>query len=281
MNVSDVSSRDVGAYPLSIATSLALEGAMGIHPDPARNTGKAVLQDYEVVWVNLKTIFRNLYQSINREVVLRVSPRDLASAMLFELEQFDRIVADLTGDRLKVQYYLSDYAGLELKYRYAKIRGYVTDLQRAYGRALVETIRIVLPQIRERTKLYRLKVTDEENRKALVFTSYAYDLLARHFSKIFLLESHTGSVKNKLQFYTKYINGKELAQIPFCEGLMQVFGDSELFFPMSHGVRKQVLEVAEKYNWSQVTTHDKIVYGIKQIKDHLLRDRLIAVMATS
>jgi hypothetical protein len=42
--MSFVSERPTGHYPLSIATSLAIEGAMGIHPD--NPVGKYMLKDF-------------------------------------------------------------------------------------------------------------------------------------------------------------------------------------------------------------------------------------------
>lgn len=55
---------------------------------------------------------------------------------------------------------------------------------------------------------------------------------------------------------------------------MQVFGDSEHFRPMSMGVKKTVIELANQYSWSQVTTDLKIRYGIDTLKDPALRHLL-------
>ena len=59
------STRAVGYFPLSIASSLALEGALGIHPDhPA---GSKVLKDFNGHMVNIKTLFRNYYEAIGKD----------------------------------------------------------------------------------------------------------------------------------------------------------------------------------------------------------------------
>lgn len=274
MNVGPIASREVGYYPLSMATSLALEGAMGNHPDPARQTGKVELLKYDVIWVNLKTVFRNFFNAMDRQQAPKVPARDMAQGILQELEQLENVLSQLSSGRMQVQYYVSDYAGMDTKYRHARIRGYVTELQRAYGRSLEASLTQVIKELKDRVKIYRLKITDEEARPCLLLTHYAYDLLVRNFRQFCLLESHTGAVKDKLQFYTKYLNGKDLAQIPFCEGFMQVFGDSEHFHPMQISIRKQILELADKYHWSQVTTRDKVLYGLKQLQDPYLRDQL-------
>jgi hypothetical protein len=276
MNVSAIASRAAGYYPLSIATSLALEGAMGIHPDQPH--GKVVLPQYEVLWVNLKTIFRNFYRAIDREQVLNVRPQDMAQGILEELESLENVVSELTGGKLVVQYYVSDYANLETKYRYAKVRGYTTELQKSYGGAMQYSLSPVIQAIKDRIKVYRLKITDAEPRKTLLFTNYAYDLLARGFPKLHLFESHTGAIKGPHQFYTKYHDGKSLQLIPWREDMLQIFGDSEHFHPMSKKVRDTVLAIAEKYRWSQVTTTAKVRYGIDQIQDPYLRDVLRAII---
>jgi hypothetical protein len=54
---------------------------------------------------------------------------------------------------------------------------------------------------------------------------------------------------------------------------LQVFGDGPVFFsPMPIKIRKALLEVAEDYKWTAVTTKDKMIYGIKQMRDHFARD---------
>ena len=139
---------------------------------------------------------------------------------------------------------------------------------------MVQTLSAYISSHPNTVKRYTLKILDVEARKALILTHFAYDLLAKGFSSLHLLESHTGTIKNKFMWYTKYLNGKELSSIPFREDMLQIFGDNEHFRPWPIKARRQVLELAAKYNWSQVTQNDKVRYGFGQIVDPYLRDIL-------
>jgi hypothetical protein len=163
---------------------------------------------------------------------------------------------------------------METKYRYAQVRMYTTDIQKAYGDEMQRALLPVLQALKDSIKIYRLKITDTETRRCLMLTHFAFDLLARNFPQMSLLESHTGKIKTKHQFYTKYHDGKNLQNIPFYCGLMQVFGDSEHFRPMQKGVRDTILAIADKYSWSQVTTSAKVRAGLETIQDPYLRDVL-------
>ena len=78
-------------------------------------------------------------------------------------------------------------------------------------------------------------------------------------------------VKKREQWYTKYNDGKELAMIPFREDLIQFFGDKESIVPYLKKTRTAIIEIADKYNWTQATTLDKINYSINQSKDDYLK----------
>lgn len=274
MNTSALSERMLGQYPLSIATSLAIEGAMGIHPDKPEQT-KKLLPNYQVVWVNLKTIFRNLYNACDKERLQGVKTQEFIDALTSEIDQLKRVISVETASRTDVVLYVSDYAGMGQKYRHALIRGDVTANQIEYTALMSEVLAGYIRTHPNTVKRYTLKILDVEARKALIMTHFAYDLLARGFSNLSLLESHTGTIKDKYMWYTKYLNGKEqLSSIPFREDMLQVFGDKEHFRPMPIKARKQILEMAAANGWSQVTTNDKVNYGISKLADPYLRDIL-------
>lgn len=272
MRTSIVSDRVVGQFPISIATSLALEGALGIYPE--KETGINLLKDYREIWVNVKTLFRNLYNACDRASVLNTPTEDFVEGLNTDMEHFLSVVRDNTQGMTHVVFYICDYANMTLHYPYAHIRGDTTELQKAYTNAMKETLKAVLQQQHFEIRIYSHSITDASNQKLLLVTHYPLDLFAKGLPQKELLESHTGIIKPSHQWYTKYLNGKELPNIPFRRDLIQVFGDSEHFRPMGIGLRKQILQVAEEYNWSQVTTTAKVRYGIDQLKDHYARDVL-------
>jgi hypothetical protein len=255
-----IASRMVGQYPLSIATSLAIESAMGIHPEiPVESPP---IKKFEELWVNIRTLFRNFLGALPKDAVKAMPPREIAQALLQEMEQIVSIVAPT-----RVVFYVSNYAGIEHKYRHGVIRRDTTDNQRIYTAIQIETIEELL-KMQPQLELYGYELKLEPPRKArvLILTHYPYDLLSyKNFSELTLLESHTGAIKERAQWYTKYLHGKELPMIPFREDLIQVFGDAEHFRPGDPKLRKALIEVAQKYNWSAVSTYDKLLYGIEQL----------------
>jgi hypothetical protein len=273
MNIGPVAARIVGQYPLSIATSLALEGATGIHPEHPEQT-KNLLLGYSQIWVNLKTLFRNLYQAVDREAILGVRPDELLDGFVQEINQFEHLIEILTEGKMKVTWYVSDYKNLAREYPRAIERGDTTNLQMAYSAAMASTLGPWLRVYKGKAKTYELKIKDYNEAKTLLLTHYAFDLLAPNFKNVDLLESHTGAVKPRHMWYTKYLNGKELSQLPFREDFLQIFGDSETFRPMAPGIRKAILEIAKQYNWSPLSTDEKIQYGLNQLKDPFMRDVL-------
>ncbi len=263
-------------YPLSVATSLALLGGMGEHPDhPLPNQP---LLKYDEVWVNVKTLFRNLYEAVEKSEVHLVSARDFADVLLQEMEQLSTILLQLSNNRIGTTFYICDYNTLAREYPKAILRGDTTQNQRDYTEAMRDTLKLVLKTHAEHIQVYPLKIKHVSDRKVLLLTHYPIDLFSDALHKRALWESHTGTIKEKHQWYTKLLNGKDLPMIPFSEAMIQVFGDKEHFRPMGMGIKKQVLDLAHRYNWSQVTTRDKMRYGFQQLRDYAVRDMLLSLL---
>jgi hypothetical protein len=273
MNVGILADRVMGKYPLSIATSLAIEGAIGEHEE--HPTGKNELILYDQIWVNIKTIFRNLYNSVDRELVETVPHVTLYEQVEVEADQFQRVIDSETKGQMKVVFYVSDYAGMERAYPHSHLRGDTTVLQKTYTSAMIGSLAPYVRNHQEDLKTFKLKITGSSDGKSMLLTHYPLDLICKGFRELVLLESHTGTVKHKHQWYTKYLNGSTIPTIPFNEQFIQVFGDKEHFRPTSINIRKAVLDLATQYNWSQVTTRDKLVYDIGLLKDHFLKDNLL------
>lgn len=271
--MSVVSDRVTGQYPISISSSLALEGAMGIHPDhPA---GRYKLKDFKHVRANLKTLFRNYYEAIGKENIQNADIQELIIGFYQELIAYKDLVATETNFQTQAQFYVCDYLGIEQRARHALLRGDRTENQILYTKTMKLVVSEVLKNDEEIAKLYRFKIEEEQiGDSVLIHTHFPIDLTTRSYTKLSLLESHTGAIKDKSKWYTKYYNGKELVQIPFREDFLYIFGDSYMFHPLSNVYRKTLLELAKKYNWSFATSRDKIVYGLQTLKDKHLGETL-------
>lgn len=271
--MSVVSERVTGKFALSISTSLALEGALGIHPD--RPAGKYLLSNFPNVRANVKTLFRNYYEAIGKENIPLADMDELIVGFYQELMTYKEMVSAETAGKSNPQLYVCDYIGIDSRARHALLRGDRTENQLLYTKMMRLVIGEILKNDRELVKVYRFKIEEQNaNGQTLLHTHFPIDLTTKAYQSVSLLESHTGVIKQRNLFYTKYYNGKELSQIPFREDFLYIFGDNYMFHPLSNVYRKNLVELAKKYNWSWTTTREKIVYGLDSLKDKHLAEQL-------
>jgi hypothetical protein len=270
--MASASEREVGYFPLSIATSLAFEGALGQHPT-YESTGK-FLHEYPQLWVNVKTAFRNYYNAIGKDNVPGIELSEIIQFFYLELEQVRQTAMEQTNGKMVTTFYVCDYLGLDRRFKHAIIRKDTTENQVLYTKTMTAVISQILKMDEKLVKVYKLKIDSDASGKALMLTHVPYDLTTKAFTQLALLESHTGAIKERNQWYTKYYNGKDLPMIPFREDFLPVFGDSETFKPLPMVYRKTLIELGVKYNWSFATTKDKILFGINSLKDRFLADTL-------
>lgn len=268
----NASERAVGYFPLSIATSLALEGAIGIHPDTP--VGPKVLKDFNGHWVNVKTLFRNYYEAIGKENIPDVKIVDLIDSFRRELDVYMELSAEQGEHKFKTVLYCPDYIGLEQRFPHAIMRVDSTPNQVLFNKSLATVLGQVIKSDENLIKLYPTRITDPQNSNTLMLTHFPYDLTTKVFDNLSLLESHTGAIKDKSRWYTKFYNGKELAMIPFHEGFLSVFGDKQLFRPIGSTYRSTLVELGKKYNWSFATSRDKVIFGLDSLKDRYLAETL-------
>jgi hypothetical protein len=293
-----LAARVMGSFPLSVGTSLALEGALGIHPD--HQESPAPILRYDDLWCNLRTLFRNCMGALDKTTAGTVLPDEMAWTLQEEISQLSSLVAEATHNRCRTVYYVSNYAGLAQKYPFATLRMDSTERQKQYSAIQKEAIAQLLKasrgqqtqddqedgQRRDQIAVFDLKLkpvtpTGGPQSSALLLTHYPYDLFsAKRFRQMTLLESHTGRLKEKALWHTKYAQGRELAMIPFREDLIQVFGDSELFAPMRLEVRRELLQIAQKMQWNPTTTHERIALGVDLMKNPYARDVLKKIISS-
>lgn len=272
---SALSERAIGQYPLSIATSLAMEGLTGINEVINENRiVQPLLENIPSLWVNVFTLARNLVGSIAKEAVNSIVPEELVPVLMQEMAVIKDIAEQKTNFRSKVTFYFSHYEGMEKKYPHALLRSPTTDLQKINANILHEACLQLIDEAKGSqtpVEVYKLKLDIKVPQpKSFILTHIPYDLLSsKHFQELLLIESHTGRVKAKPLWYTKYhkIPKESLLRIPFREDLLQIFGDNETFKPLSIHIRRRILEAATNDRWSFMTTKDKIEFSLEKLKD--------------
>ncbi len=274
-----VNERERGQIPLSIATSLAFESLLNIHEEIKHE--KPIYLENKCIYINVKTLYRNLYYSMKREDVDRTSDKDLYLALVSEIE----LIKDICRNEcqgLGYLFYLPNYQGLESINNEVLLRLDNTSLQKTFTNRMTNSLGLLLKQYNEgitdskqlsneNIYIFKNKITKMDNRKVLMLSHYTYDLVAfRNFNRLLLLESHTGHVKGRDMWYTKYYNGIELSNIPFTEKMLKFFGDHVLFKPFPLKARQIVMTVAKEKKWSWATTEEKVLEDVSHIRDTLL-----------
>lgn len=265
----DPAHRVKGQFPLSIATSLALESAVGIHPDIYPQPHEPPILKFTELWVNLRTLFRNFFNSLPKGLSETITPKEVYEGILEEMEIIPDVLRHYLDRRTpKVTYYLSKYKDLSKHYPKALLRTDTTEKQLHYSQLQDAVMTAFRHHQKDRFMEFDLKLKGSHAGRTAIITHYAYDLLShKEFSGLTLLESHTGAFKPSSKWYTKYHGGTGLAMMPFREDLIQVFGDAEIFKPMGISLRKALIEIATKRHWSSVTSRAAIETGINDLDD--------------
>ena len=267
MAISLLSKRTISAFPVSIGTSLALESLFtGRLPpyDPDRPIPQKMdISKYKYHLWCVDTLVRNFIGALEdkqaREDILSLT-EEIANGVSDEMS----IIQDI---------YASEGKGLCTPIFYRSEHSHIPkEILRQYkGKTLqlVHSMDLVAKYLKSHTA--GIEFTRSHlptlNGNVLITTHYAVDLLDRkRYRTMDLLESHTGILKSYTKWYTKYhpVGKRDLHRLPFNGYLLPIMGDNTLIKPMSITVRKQVLEIAEKYNWTPLTTESKVRDNLKK-----------------
>lgn len=273
-----VDARDKGQVPVSMGTALAIEAALGVYPD--RPESPAPILRVKEVWINVRTLIRNLFNALPAELRESVHAPAIHAALLEELGIIESAIIKGSQGLARTIFYLPDYSSLSRKFPKAQLRQPKSDRQVAYQIIENQVCRALHQDppghdYRE----FRFAITGSHP-ESFIITHLPVDLLARSsFRRLELLESHSGGIKAFPQWYTKLTGGKELSNIPFNAFTLQLFGDNgNQFAPYNPAIRKQVLELAQEDRWTSITTEEKMRLSLRKIVHSFDRTILLAML---
>lgn len=261
--------RERGHTPCSIGTSLALESLGGFGEYPSKEPS---IQHYNALWINLRTLFRNLYQAIPTVERSNVSVDELCDGLVEDIEVVRSTIDHIAINPINVVFYYVHFTHLEKEFPLGLLKTTYTKIQSIERALEKDTLAIVktLPVFHTRDDLLEFSVyLTRRDGKTAILTHYPIDLLSRHrFQSLTLLESHTGALKTPAQWYTKLTGGQRCHRLPFNRLSLQLFGDQNLLFSgYKPKLKKMLLELAEQEHWTPVTTKEKIHHSLKSMKD--------------
>lgn len=272
-----IATRSTGYFPLSIGTSLAFEGILGLLESELAYEGYKGENDlvhYPLFLINIHTLIRNLIHSMPNEDLVHVNETELFDHLQMEVESIISIVKEYSP-LTEVVFYTVNYKEVFKRIDSNRLRLARTDLQKLY-----ESIHLTLFKAYEKEPVVPLKDLEKRgeinrNQKCVLLTHHVIDLILfdNHQQKA-LLESHTGKVKSSSLWYTKYYNGKALPILPLNGFLLLIFGDSEDIHPMSKKVKEVLLDLAKRFKWTHLTTMEKIRFNIDYLRDESIKAAL-------
>jgi len=226
------------------------------------------------VYINMFTLYRNFTNCLegNSETKIKffksaIDTNEIYKQFLLDSEIFLEAILELG---FKPIVYIPNYK--KIKSNWTNVRE-VNDFKGLkYFIMLTETG--VVEQFKDKFKDAVIETTHKlpYNKDMFIITHIGLDLL--NYVKqndVKLLESHTGIIKYKNAWNSKYykIGKHTMTIIPFNSLLYQIFGDSYMIKPQNMKLRKLIYEMAIKNKWYDSMTSDNILSFIKR-KDSIL-----------
>lgn len=266
-----LSKRLTSAFPLSIGTSLLFESLYAGRFEPYDKDRKIEHIDpagYNAMWINVATLIRNIIGAVPRDEVSMIDPLSLCFAIEMEIEIINSIFANEGQGLIHPTFYFCSYDRqyLHPTHKAIRLRMDTTPVQKMQHKLMMDALTMLF---RRHEGSYVLKLDDtlkpKDYKKSLIMTHFPYDLLSyTNFNQLDLIESHTGKLKTRSLWYTKYhaMGDAVLNTLPFMRKLLLIFGDNSMFQPMDIRFRRLILETSQKRKWHPLTTQDKVMLDL-------------------
>lgn len=259
--------RVISSFPISIGTALAMEslfkGDMAPY-DPKRSIPNNITPDqYDELWLNISTIIRNLVQSVASNKTSLITVEDITTYVKYELDIIYDLLKKIDKNKtLRVYYTPMDDFYKKVFPKGIKIRIPSTQIELTKYDKFTKAINSLMQEAGNQIITFKpgsLKPTISN--KVLLLTHSPIDLINwSSFKELMLLESHTGILKRRQNWNSKYfpLVYHNMLFLPFNAKLLQIFGDHYLFYSSDINFRKEIYNIAKDKRWTPLTTDEKI-----------------------
>lgn len=250
------------SFPVAIGTGLMLESLFTTIIDRV-DVNRVIpnfikVNDYDYHMYNIYTIIRNILTAIPYKNKVEILTN--AKFRTYVADEVEAIFNLYENSDCTPALYIPDYSGATKYYNMgkSKLSGYLEEheimVKVVKGIKFMNSVNIIPKS--EMKSGYRLPKTTD---KILLTTSYALDL-HNNLPNMFLLESHTGKLKSKLEFSSKYKKSAsyDVSTLPFNEFIHYAIGDNTLVAGLKTKYKKQLFNIALDKKWTPRTTDDKI-----------------------
>lgn len=260
--------RALGTFGISVGTDAALEKVID---KVSKNTKAADFKDFTRLGVSLATLIRNAQASLNSQDQNTMMPSHIAQ---FAFDDIQTLSALCNQANVPLQIIWVTYEKLNKTYSFGSFRIPTTTKQLFAKDYMDSVISILVEKIREAKKagsvdpfdFHKLECTDPLHKtlmsdRTLYLTSNPVDLLESKPEA--LLQSYKSEIVPKWEFYKLYsknarLRDRDFSRIPFNRLFIQIFGDAKTFYGRGYKELERIMDVAEKRDWNQNTTRDRI-----------------------
>ena len=256
--------RETSGFPLSIGTGLALETLFEPQEDSLSETAVEQTVDltkYSTYAFNVGTLLRNILGSVKGQDAVSIQGKYYLYVLIEEITFLEEFFQE---KGLNIAFYINSYTFFKKNYK-DKLRKSSTDKQYAID-AITDFCLGKVIKTKQNIQTFVQELTFPKRTSVLVLTHIPADLLSYgRFSTLDLLESHTGTIKTRRHWNTKYfkVPGKDMSFLPFMEYLLVNFGDSVMFKPAPIKERLAIYEQLEKKGVNPLTSEMSFGFLLK------------------
>ena len=134
-----LANRTIGGFPLSIGTSLSFESLFDPRLpvyDPEREIpNKVSIGDYDELWVNIGTLYRNIVTSVDRPTYESIKVPEIKEALESEIHVIESLLETEGQNKAQLVMYYAEHPELD-QYELNKVvqlRHPTTDYQKGYA----------------------------------------------------------------------------------------------------------------------------------------------------
>jgi len=259
--------RSQSGFPLSIGTSLSLESVLDpVQPvyDETRVVPKIEnITSYTMLAFNVSTLLRNIISSIPFKEAITIPFKDYYEVLLDEIEFLFNTLA-LT--EVPSRFYVNTYKYVNETYKDKDCLRKVHTEKQVY---IDNIIKYCLDKIRKDSDvdIFHKDIKYSKEDRLLVMTHVPFDLLSYdNFIKLDLLESHTGLIKTRKDWWTKYYpmpGDLDMSFLPLLEYFLTVFGDNVMFSPADISKRKDLYTALKNKGVTPLSSELSISFMLK------------------
>lgn len=236
-----------------MAMETLFEGIQPAYDETRAITRLEDLSTYTLYVFNTATLLRNLIRSIHYSDLTTISKNDIYETLLEEIEFITHF---FETNNLNVKFYVNTYQYVKDTYKEKKCLRVASTDKQFYIDNIMSYCLDKLKKNDDVDVFYKdIKYSKED--RVLLFTHIAFDLLSYgNFLKLDLLESHTGKIKTRKDWWTKYhaIPDVDMSFLPMMEYFLSIFGDSTMFKPAPIKERMDLYNVMKKKGINPLTS---------------------------